>query len=417
MNPLRWYLFNKNIINMSPKDLENLKDEVLKLARSRKDINPVPFKKEILPNIVSCDVGQGLGHFIAARMGEEYNPVSKSDIDRYNGSLLRRGGYIERDKDGILKIVTTGTKVLRQVIETYYYPDSEKGNDMIYTQTPWDVLTKLSAKFEVTSFINLPKDLMQMLIDINLADEMSLSRYKKNFIKLSEDEMETLINENPELLVNEAKAMYINTLTESVSFSEYTDWVEAIHKRYPQLFSKMKFKGYSEKGGNTVSAEIPGEDRSYGVWDLGNGSGSVLESDLMEISDDRIQLLRSQIDRALKSKNPQERANAFNSQYVTPAHIAFGMKDSEPLVRIAAINHENATPEQIRKAHYDDNNQVRIAAAHHKNASLTSLKKAIKDVNVAVSKAGHNTLKGRSIVLENFKSVLKENISKGLKNV
>lgn len=63
---------------------------------------------------------------------------------------------------------------------------------------------------------------------------------------------------------------------ESASFSDFEEWKKAVLLAYPAQASKMKFKGRIEGKKQTVSAEIPGEDRSYGVWDMDDETGVVL---------------------------------------------------------------------------------------------------------------------------------------------
>ena len=50
------------------------------------------------------------------------------------------------------------------------------------------------------------------------------------------------------------------------------DWKAAVLQAYPQYADKIKFKGR----GLQINAEIPGVDRSFGVYDLGSESGEVL---------------------------------------------------------------------------------------------------------------------------------------------
>lgn len=64
------------------------------------------------------------------------------------------------------------------------------------------------------------------------------------------------------------------------SKKEYTDeeeWMDAVKKAHPEVASKLKFKGRVEQGKDTISAEVSGEDRSYGVFDNDTGKGVVLE--------------------------------------------------------------------------------------------------------------------------------------------
>jgi len=53
-------------------------------------------------------------------------------------------------------------------------------------------------------------------------------------------------------------------------------WKEDVKKKHPQVASKLKF--VSKDNGKHVSAEVPGEDRSYGVFDVNAGKGQVLEA-------------------------------------------------------------------------------------------------------------------------------------------
>lgn len=64
------------------------------------------------------------------------------------------------------------------------------------------------------------------------------------------------------------------------SQTEYTDeeqWMDAVKKAHPEVASKLKFKGRVEQGKDTISAEVSGQDRSYGVFDNDKGKGIVLE--------------------------------------------------------------------------------------------------------------------------------------------
>lgn len=60
------------------------------------------------------------------------------------------------------------------------------------------------------------------------------------------------------------------------TYKDYDDWQEAVRMQHRDVASRIKFKGRVEKGLDTISAEIPGEDRSYGVWDQGKEEGVVL---------------------------------------------------------------------------------------------------------------------------------------------
>lgn len=59
-------------------------------------------------------------------------------------------------------------------------------------------------------------------------------------------------------------------------------WKSQVKAAHPEVAGKLKFKGRNEDGKTLVSAEIEGEDRSYGVFDMGDEKGEVLEGKLKE---------------------------------------------------------------------------------------------------------------------------------------
>lgn len=65
-------------------------------------------------------------------------------------------------------------------------------------------------------------------------------------------------------------------ITEAVAYTDFDDWKQAVLNSYPAQAKKIKFKGRFEGGKHTISAEIPNEDRSYGVWDGDKDKGVVL---------------------------------------------------------------------------------------------------------------------------------------------
>lgn len=56
---------------------------------------------------------------------------------------------------------------------------------------------------------------------------------------------------------------------------EYTKWEQNVRDTHPT--KKLKFKGRIENGMDTISAEEPGVDRSYGVWDNKQNKGTVFK--------------------------------------------------------------------------------------------------------------------------------------------
>jgi hypothetical protein len=61
------------------------------------------------------------------------------------------------------------------------------------------------------------------------------------------------------------------------TYSNFEEWQSAVKKAYPQHATKMQFKGRVEHGVDTISAEVRGINRCFGVWDGDEtGSGVVL---------------------------------------------------------------------------------------------------------------------------------------------
>jgi hypothetical protein len=67
-----------------------------------------------------------------------------------------------------------------------------------------------------------------------------------------------------------------SVLDESVD-DEYSNWENEVKKTHPT--KKLKFKGRIENGADTISAEEPNVDRSYGVWDNNKNKGHVFKVD------------------------------------------------------------------------------------------------------------------------------------------
>lgn len=72
------------------------------------------------------------------------------------------------------------------------------------------------------------------------------------------------------------------SLNEAQVYTDFDDWKKAVLNSYPMQAKKIKFKGKMEGEKTTISAEIPGEDRSYGVWDLDKSKGEILEGEILE---------------------------------------------------------------------------------------------------------------------------------------
>ena len=63
-------------------------------------------------------------------------------------------------------------------------------------------------------------------------------------------------------------------LTET-STEEFEKWKSDVSQAHPD--KKLKFTGRVEGNKMTTSAEVPGEDRSYGVWDHDDNTGHVFK--------------------------------------------------------------------------------------------------------------------------------------------
>ena len=71
-------------------------------------------------------------------------------------------------------------------------------------------------------------------------------------------------------------------VNEAVSYTDFDDWKKAVLNSYPAQAKRIQFKGRFEGGKHTISAEIPNEDRSYGVWDGDKDKGVVLSEGLVK---------------------------------------------------------------------------------------------------------------------------------------
>ena len=57
----------------------------------------------------------------------------------------------------------------------------------------------------------------------------------------------------------------------------FNDWSDSVKKAFPD--KQLKFKNRIETGTHTTSAEVSGEDRSYGVWDHDKSEGHVFHEE------------------------------------------------------------------------------------------------------------------------------------------
>lgn len=74
------------------------------------------------------------------------------------------------------------------------------------------------------------------------------------------------------------KAGYMNAVNEESDDEiqgRYDKWMSDVKETHPG--KPLKFKSRFEKGDHTTSAEVSGEDRSYGMWDHNKNEGHVFE--------------------------------------------------------------------------------------------------------------------------------------------
>jgi len=106
-------------------------------------------------------------------------------------------------------------------------------------------------------------------------------------------EMYDLIQQpNGNYLVKSASADSAKPQTEDgEQVKDYEGWRKAVKAAYPEVADKLKFKGRVEDGANTISAEVSGEDHSYGVYypedeyGVVFGTNESVNSDLVDILD------------------------------------------------------------------------------------------------------------------------------------
>jgi len=67
----------------------------------------------------------------------------------------------------------------------------------------------------------------------------------------------------------------------------YTKWEQDVKTAHPD--KDLKFKGRVEKGMDTVSAELTGVDRSFGVWDQTTSKGTVFTPEKEAEEDNKVQ--------------------------------------------------------------------------------------------------------------------------------
>lgn len=138
------------------------------------------------------------------------------------------------------------------------------------------------------------KKTCEKIIDTLLAsadDEKTFERYYNKFMADHPDAMDFVLDEiYAQMGVDDAEAFFAKAFNkaavkegvEDQKFTDFDKWKAAVKQAYPKFAAKMLFKGRVERGQDTISAEVPGLDRSFGVWtgDEEDGQGVILGESL-----------------------------------------------------------------------------------------------------------------------------------------
>jgi len=114
----------------------------------------------------------------------------------------------------------------------------------------------------------------------------------KELSVISAGEMDKLIDDAKKYLENtkvveEKSILKIAEmrLNPNKEYANFDSWKKAVMAHYPEIASKLKWNGRIESGKSTISAEVPGKDRSYGVWYTDKNIGVILGESKMKISE------------------------------------------------------------------------------------------------------------------------------------
>lgn len=87
---------------------------------------------------------------------------------------------------------------------------------------------------------------------------------------------DTLTSSRKPTMKLEAKTRLQATIKATKQYHDHEEWQAAVKEAYPEHAKKMKFKGRIEQGKDTISAEVSGLDKCFGVWDTDKEFGVVL---------------------------------------------------------------------------------------------------------------------------------------------
>jgi hypothetical protein len=102
-------------------------------------------------------------------------------------------------------------------------------------------------------------------------DKFAKAKMSKDLVKLGHLKMAKQFSDEGDAIL----AKY-SKLKEAITYTDIEDWKQAVKNSYPQQARRISFLSRMEGSKMTVSAEIKGEDRCYGVWDQESDKGVVL---------------------------------------------------------------------------------------------------------------------------------------------
>jgi hypothetical protein len=179
-------------------------------------------------------------------------PSMVSTSDKFNlmcdgdNFILRSGGKrIAKIPHADWKHITDAVKN-RTTVAVDGYSIHQKG----------DSYTLLNSSGEELAYLTAP-EMDKLMADANKYLEMTKVVEEKSILKIAE------MMDNPEK-----------------EYRDFDQWKKAVMAHHPKVASKLKWKGRVENKKSTISAEVSGEDRSYGVWDSDKGTGVVLGEEM-----------------------------------------------------------------------------------------------------------------------------------------
>lgn len=251
----------------------------------------VPYKHEIMvkfPNGKTKSYDAKEVRFVKEdTFSEGKTVVGKLDsVGNLNAGHKAKPGQIVHTHKGPIGVIGNST-LLRSTGEHLDNLNHSYPGDEVFVKeshgktTPWEVVNQLADNlFAKPGFAALKYADAAKLVNMKLADKHAEKDYGEfGFMTLDSIQMRHILNKHAEFLAGIAKDAFkkMNApVTEAETYTDMNDWKQAVKSSYPTKAAKMRFNGRMEGGKTTVSAEVPGEDRCYGVWDQEEEKGTVL---------------------------------------------------------------------------------------------------------------------------------------------